>query len=202
MKIPAFFLAALVIVFATGCASHDKRADPPANIASAPAGNLQLAEVLGAGWQHYEGRQIRWGGTVVDVAYPKGEPEFEVLERKVDRRGQPYLNSSSAGRFVIAPHTVSDIEIGDDITVFGQVSGASERAIGTERRSFPVVAVSAHHRWMRERRRRQRDDHQHWHASHYIMPIVAAALLIGLGHHVGHYGRYRHGHFRFGYGHR
>lgn len=141
-----FAPAIALVVLLSGCAGMGQPI--PDAIRTPPAGNLQLAEVVGDP-ERFVGRAVRWGGEVMLVRRDgAGNALVEVLGRRLDDRGEPYAGGPSDGRFHIRASPEVDPELyrdGTAITVAGTVSGTSPAIESASR--VPLVEVSAFMSW-------------------------------------------------------
>ncbi len=157
----------------TGCATT-----PPA-IRHAPPGDLQLGEARDDVSAH-RGTPVRWGGVIVSVENKDNETWIEVLELKLSRAGKPKRYSRSGGRFFVRVKGFLDPTVyakGREITVVGILEGDTERSIGKQPYSVPVVKADEHYLG-RPYRRYSYDPHYN---------------------HYGYYPRYHYG-YRHGHG--
>ena len=136
----------LAALWLTGCAIGEPL---PESITKAPAGNVQLVEVLrNVPAAVAAETRVRWGGSVVELADEgAGVTRIEVLERKLDVGGRPLYYGPSDGRFVV--RAAPDVDpwryrIGSEITVAGAVEGAVQTSNGE---LAPVVRVRDFVRW-------------------------------------------------------
>lgn len=95
--------------------------------------------------------EVRWGGVVESVENHDGETWIEVVERPLNRAGQPQANGLSNGRFfAIAPNFLDpeDYRAGRALTVSGSITGLHTGTIGGAEYEFPKVAVVDHTLWL------------------------------------------------------
>lgn len=127
-----------------GCATPGPeflRAPMPENPALA-----QVMSNVGA----FNGRKIRWGGTIVQVENRAGGTTIEIVERPLDRSGRPSPASASGGRFVAQAAGFYDPLIytqGREITITGTVEGEDARKIGDFDYRYVVVKADDLYLW-------------------------------------------------------
>ncbi len=127
-----------------GCAT-----DVPRTIREAPAADIPLAEALKNPDQH-RGAAVRWGGAITKVENRRDETWIEVVERPLDRDGQPRDTDQSAGRFLARAQGFLDPAIFAPkrlVTVAGTLDGNSLRSIGEHPYTYPVVRAEHVHLW-------------------------------------------------------
>lgn len=132
------------IALLAGCATT-----VPEHIARAPAADPSLAEVR-ADPAAYQGRDVRWGGTIVEVENAADESRLEIIARPLRRGGRPEEADASPGRFIALLDDFIDPAIfaeGRDVTVFGTVAGEREGRIGERAYRYPVIEVRDHVLW-------------------------------------------------------
>jgi len=140
------WLAVALALVVAGCASTSTlppalRAPPPDNPSPAAARSEP---------EQYQGRAVRWGGTIARVDNRENETWVEVVGRRLEYGGRPYGEDYSTGRFMaVLPgfHDPVILAEGRELTVAGTVDGVIDGRIGEHRYSFPVVRAAAHHLW-------------------------------------------------------
>ena len=96
------------------------------------------------------GRNVRWGGTIVNITNRAADTQLEVLARPLTAGAQPNLDGQSEGRFLVRFSGFLDPEIyarDREITVVGILQGREPRAIGDFRYDYPVVRAARVHLW-------------------------------------------------------
>jgi outer membrane lipoprotein len=96
------------------------------------------------------GKNVQWGGTIVDTTNLQGSTQMEVLAYPLDADGRPRADSNAQGRFIferagyLEPATYAD---GRLITVVGKVTGARVGKVGESDYTYPVVAARQLYLW-------------------------------------------------------
>jgi len=94
--------------------------------------------------------QIRWGGEIAGTDHHSDETWVEIIERPLDRSGQPRIVERSGGRFIARIGSMLDPEIyvtGRRITVVGPLKPAIRRKLGAYLYEYPVVDARFHRLW-------------------------------------------------------
>ncbi|SRR5690554_1464245 len=126
-----------------GCATT------PDPIRKSPDDNPTLRAVR-ANPEAYQGRELRWGGSIVAVENRAEQTCIEVVERVLESGGRPVEEDRSQGRFLACVPGFLDPVVYEDgrlLTVRGTVVGVETRKVGEYPYRYPVVAVSSHHLW-------------------------------------------------------
>lgn len=90
------------------------------------------------------GRNVRWGGVLIDTRNEESKTCFEILSRDLDRYMRPEVNDTTAGRFIACTTGFYDPEVyakGREVTVTGQIESLEERKIEEFDYRYPVLAV-------------------------------------------------------------
>jgi len=127
-----------------GCA-----ADAPLAIRQAPSDNPALAAAR-ADPATYQGRRVRWGGTIARVENLPESTRVEVVARPLFGYGEPESGDLSDGRFIAEVPAFLDPKIyaeGRAFTVSGTLEGDERGTIGKMPYRFPRVKVEAYHLW-------------------------------------------------------
>ena len=139
-----FVAMLLVAALGSGCSSQ-----VPALIRKAPEENPSLQAVK-TDVDTFRGRSLRWGGKIAKVENLASNTEIAVVGLPLRRGGRPEASGESNGRFLASIPGFIDPEIYQEgllLTVFGRVSGETEREIGDYRYRYPVVSVEAYYLW-------------------------------------------------------
>lgn len=152
MRLPALLSILAAAVLATGCASQPLYRGAtvvatPATVAAAP--------------EQYHGSVV-WGGSIVAVHNRADHSEIEIFARPLDGGQRPRDNDIGAGRFIaIMPGYAEpmDYPAGGLITVTGDLAGVRSGRVGEAPYVFPLVRVTASHRWTEAAPRRRPDVH-------------------------------------------
>lgn len=134
------------------------------------------------------GRQVRWGGSIVDTRPGETETCIEILSRSLDERARPHAGDADQGRFLACREGFEDpavFEGGRDITVVGTLTGFVEGSIGQFRYIYPRVDADTLFLWGEETPARYYHDpwlyhpwrpyarfpwwHPRWHFSGHIL---------------------------------
>ena len=137
-------LALALTLGQSGCASQVPKA-----IRTAPAAPVTVAQVQQAPTA-LQGRQVRWGGRIVDTLNLPATTEIEVLSRPLDEEGQPRADSAGEGRFIARIRGFADpMEYAKDreLTVAGPILGVETRKVGDYPYAYPVVEAQTRYLW-------------------------------------------------------
>ena len=141
-------LATLVL---TGCASvspGDNRSISTRNTDSTNAVSISAARQDPS---NHAQREVHWGGIIERIENRENTTWIEVVERPLNRVGQPHTQRLSGGRFfAVIPQFLdsADYHTGAIVTVTGTLQGIHTRAIGDTIYDYPKVAVSDHTLWL------------------------------------------------------
>ena len=130
-----------------GCAS-----DIPRAIREAPTDAVTVAQAR-AEPGRYQGRAVRWGGTIIAVNNLPDRSTVEVLERPLDWEGRPHTGQEGRGRFIASVAGFIDpAQYQKDrvLTVAGTLVGTETRAVGDYPYAYPVVSVATRWLWPKE----------------------------------------------------
>jgi outer membrane lipoprotein len=136
-------LAWLAATLLAGCASEVPRA-----IREAPADAVTVTQVR-ADPARYQGRVVRWGGTIIAVNNLPDSTTVEVLDRPLDWEGRPHAGEEGRGRFIARVTGFLDpaqYQKDRALTVAGPLVGTETRAVGDYPYAYPVVSVAT--RWL------------------------------------------------------
>ena len=134
-----------IFVFLPGCAhviSKDVRAevDP----------TLSFRQVL-QDPNRFKGKTVLWGGEIVQTTNQKdGSTLIEILERRLDQRGDPDGTSPSEGRFLVLSEKYMDSYIyrrGRRITVAGDILGEKTKLLGEMDYRYPLISIKQIYLW-------------------------------------------------------
>lgn len=138
-------VTSLLSGFISGCASN-----LPVEITTPITDNPLISEVLPA-TETYEGKLVRWGGSIVSLENKKDETWIEVVSRELNRNGRPKKSvNRTEGRFLAKVYQFLDPEIykkGRLITLYGTLAGSQDGMIGDQPYKFPVVHSKTTHLW-------------------------------------------------------
>jgi outer membrane lipoprotein len=137
----------------SGCASVTTTtepapvADPSAAIVQIPPGDPQLAAVRDD-IDAYQGRTVRWGGTIISVKNESGGSLLEVKAYRLGAEGRPF--GSPDGVFVVRtvrPVDTATYAPGRAITVAGTIAGNELSTADGLYYLAPVVEASDYYAW-------------------------------------------------------
>jgi len=137
LAIPAVLLAL------SACAPAPIYKPTAANVVVAPAQVSQTPE-------QYSGRDVIWGGRIVQVNNLADHSEIEILAYPLDSSQRPKLSGNGMGRFIatMSGYVESiDYPQGAPITVTGHLSGNRSGKVGEADYAFPLVGVTQSHIW-------------------------------------------------------
>lgn len=98
----------------------------------------------------YRERQVRWGGTIVEIKNQSHATTLEILSRPLTKSTRPDLQGQSEGRFIVQYAGFLDPAIYDqnrEVTVVGQLDGVTSRLIGDYHYNFPIVRATTVYVW-------------------------------------------------------
>jgi outer membrane lipoprotein len=142
--VPGALLLALLL---SACAS-----DIPRMIREAPAGNPSV-EAVRDHVDDYLGREVRWGGKLIETGNLEKTTVLTVLSRSLSKDGEPELDDDSGGRFIaIVPAFLDPKVYAADrlVTVTGTLQRAETRKVGEYPYRYPVVDARAWYLWPKE----------------------------------------------------
>ncbi len=90
------------------------------------------------------GRDVRWGGVILDAMPDPQQTCFEVLSRDLDRSFRPRAEDLTEGRFIACRAGFLDPEVfakGREITLTGTVRALDRRKVGEFEYQYPVLAA-------------------------------------------------------------
>jgi outer membrane lipoprotein len=134
----------LLTLLLSACASQ-----VPQNIRKAPADNLSLEQVR----EHtadYLGRQVRWGGTIIETGNREATTLLTVLGRPLYKGGEPKFTDVSAGRFIaIVPAFLDPQVYASDrqVTFTGSLLRTETGKVGEYPYTYPVIQADAWYLW-------------------------------------------------------
>ncbi|OGT64351.1 MAG: hypothetical protein A2W69_01880 [Gammaproteobacteria bacterium RIFCSPLOWO2_02_47_7] len=172
------FLTVLLLTFLSGCASNiplEIRQDITDSPVSINAASKDIDQ--------YQGKQVRWGGTIASVENRKDDTWIEVVGKELNSWGEPVFSDESGGRFLVRVDGFLDPAIykaDRGITVYGTVESRVVGQIDDYSYNYPLIKAQSHYLWSDYARRR-----------YYVYPYYP---------YYPYYYPYRYG-FHFGYGH-
>jgi len=134
----------LLTLLVSACASQ-----VPPLIREAPADSPSLAQVR-AHAADYLGRQVRWGGTIIETGNRENATRLTVLGRPLYKAGEPEATDDSAGRFIAIVPEFLDPEVyapERQVTVTGTLLRTEAGKVGEYPYTYPVVQVEAWYLW-------------------------------------------------------
>lgn len=137
--------AVLLTGLISGCASN-----LPVEITTPITGSPLISEVLQA-TEIYQGKSVRWGGSIASIENKKDETWIEIVSRELNRNGRPKKSvNKTAGRFLAKVDQFLDPEIyikGRLITIVGELAGSQGGKIGDQPYKFPIVHSKTAYLW-------------------------------------------------------
>ena len=121
----------------------------PLQIREAPAGSPSLEQVRGHA-DEYLGRQVRWGGTLIDTGNRENATWLTILARPLSKSGEPGSGDESVGRFIaIVPGFLDPKVYAPDrrVTVSGTVLRSEAGKVGEFPYTYIVVQAKDWHLW-------------------------------------------------------
>jgi outer membrane lipoprotein len=101
----------------------------------------------------YQGKTVLLGGDVIETQNLSDKTLVVVLQRPLDRRGEPSAGDVSEGRFIITTPGFLDPAIygsGRKITVAGTVVGKEVRPLGEIKYTYPIIEKRELYLWPEE----------------------------------------------------
>ena len=142
--ISKFGLNLLLALLLSACASQ-----VPQAIRDAPAGSPSLAEVR-VQPTDYLGRQVRWGGTIIETVNREHDTWLTLLGRPLTRYGEPAVSDESDGRFIATVPEFLDPKVylpGRHVTISGALARTEAGKVGEYPYTYAVVQADAWHLW-------------------------------------------------------
>jgi outer membrane lipoprotein len=124
----------------------------PRMIREAPADNPPV-ETVRDHIDDYRGREVRWGGKLIETGNREKTTLLTVLSRPLYKDGEPRLDDDSGGRFIaIVPAFLDPKIYAADrlVTVTGTLLRAETHKVGEYPYRYPVVEAKAWYLWPRE----------------------------------------------------
>jgi outer membrane lipoprotein len=121
----------------------------PPLIRKAPPDNPSLTGVR-AHASDYRGRQLRWGGKIIETENRESTTWLSILERPLYRDGEPEYSDESGGRFIaIVPEFLDPKVYTPDrlVTITGTLLRTEARKVGEFPYTYPVVEAQAWYLW-------------------------------------------------------
>ena len=157
----------LMAVFVSACASQI-----PQNIRQAPADNPSLGQVREQE-ADYLGREVRWGGTIIETSNRENTTRLIVLGRPMSKAGEPEFTDDSAGRFIASVPEFLDPKVyapDRHVTVTGTLQSSETGTVGEYPYRYPVVEAKAWYLWPRQSQRPYIHDDPWWYDPWYPWP--------------------------------
>lgn len=99
----------------------------------------------------YRGKVVIWGGETIEVINQKdGTSLLEILQRPLNRWGEPKITSPSEGRFMVLSEKYLDPYIfrrGRKVTVGGEIQGKRVKTIGEMEYHYPLIQSKQIYLW-------------------------------------------------------
>ena len=140
----------LLTLLLSACASP-----VPQNIREAPVDNPSLEQVHGH-TADYLGRQVRWGGKIIDTGNREATTLLTVLGRPLFKGGEPKFSDDSAGRFIVIVPEFLDPQVyapDRQITVTGSLLRTETGKVGEYPYTYPVIQADAWYLWPKRAKR-------------------------------------------------
>lgn len=97
------------------------------------------------------GRQVRWGGRIVQVEPRPDSTCFEMVSSRLDAYGRPqWRDNDAGGRFIACRTGFYDpavFEVNREVTFTGRLSGHESRRIGGYSYRFPLLDADVVYLW-------------------------------------------------------
>ena len=108
----------------------------------------------------YRGKNVLWGGVIIETITRPGETLIKVRETELDYEKRPTNMDHSAGRFLVQSPGFLDPAIyaeGREITVAGELAGTKVLPLGETRYRYPLVLAKEIHLWEKRQEIRSYD---------------------------------------------
>ncbi|HAJ91449.1 MAG TPA: hypothetical protein DCO71_02300 [Gammaproteobacteria bacterium] len=144
----------------------------PQNIREAPADNLSLEQVH----KHtadYLGRQVRWGGTIIETGNQEATTLLTVLGQPLYKDGEPKFSDDSSGRFIAIVPAFLDPQVyapDREVTVTGSLLRTETGKVGEYPYTYPVIQVDAWYLWPKRTKRPYGYPYPGWNDPWYYDP--------------------------------
>jgi outer membrane lipoprotein len=102
----------------------------------------------------YKGKTVLFGGDIIEAKNLPDKTQIVVLQRPLNRQGQPAAGDVSEGRFIIQTQGFLDPAIygpGRKITVAGKVVGKDMRPLGEIQYTYPIIEKRELYLWPEEK---------------------------------------------------
>jgi outer membrane lipoprotein len=112
-----------------------------------------------------QGREVAWGGTIVNATNLTDSTQFEVVAYPLDHNNRPQSDAGPLGRFLIVHPgylETADYAPGRLVTVAGTVTGTRSGKVGEAQYVYPVVAANRMHLWVPETQRHHQEPRIHF----------------------------------------
>ncbi|MGR9114452.1 MAG: Slp family lipoprotein [Gammaproteobacteria bacterium] len=169
----------LVVLALQGCSNL------PVAIKNPPELDINYKDAI-ARLTKYQGMQVRWGGTIIDVENEETFTRIQILYYPLNGNGRPKLSQQTEGRFVLESPKFLDPAIyrkDSEITVAGRLKGEIIRKVGKKTLKLPVISAETLHLWPE----RYKDECRGYYYSPYYYGIYP----------YGFYGYYRYPHLYY-----
>ena len=96
------------------------------------------------------GKQVRWGGLIVDIQNKSDYSIIEIVERPLTRYGAPKITNKTGGRFLAKSEEFlepENIKTGRYITVNGSLDDYKSGQIGDYEYDYPLVSINEYKVW-------------------------------------------------------
>ena len=131
-------------IVAGGCAGK-----PPKEL-GAPIEDMPTHGGVQAAPDRYIGREVRWGGEILDVRNTSGHTDVEIYGRPLEDDAEPKPGGGDGVRFIArVPRFLDPVEYapGKRLTVRGRLQAAITRPVGAFPYRYPLVLVEGSHLW-------------------------------------------------------
>lgn len=98
---------------------------------------------------HY-GKQIIWGGTILDTRNLKDSTQIEILAYPLNTSHRPILDEKPLGRFILVYPAYLENTIytqGKQLTTSGQITKTRQSKIGESNYIYPIISANKIHLW-------------------------------------------------------
>lgn len=136
----------MLTILLSACATSN---NVPLSIQSPPANNPLLRMVI-VDTDNFIGKQVRWGGIIVNVSSDNGLSAMEIEYFPLNRYGLPLINLRSAGMFIAQTDQFFDPDLyqqGLLITFSGTIKSEITKTVNRKEYFLPIITITDSHLW-------------------------------------------------------
>ena len=141
----SLYLSVLLPCFLSGCASNI-----PLEIRQDITDSKISINTAVTDFNQYQGKQIRWGGTIVSVENNQNDTWIEIVGKDLNAWGEPVYSDESGGRFLVSVDGFLDPAIYKTdraVTVYGTIESRVVRQIDDHPYTYPLIKAQSYYLW-------------------------------------------------------